>query len=64
MHEFTHEDAAWLSALLMRLSDKQIRDMFRAANYSNAEINLLTRALKTRIVQLDTASRDRHIRNR
>ena len=64
MHDFTHEDAAWLAGLLMRLSDKQIRDMFRAANYSSADVNLLTRALKTRIVQLDAASRDRKIRNR
>ncbi|HEX9959789.1 MAG TPA: hypothetical protein VGB00_02580 [Pyrinomonadaceae bacterium] len=28
------EDADWLSRLLLQLSDKQIRDAFRAANYS------------------------------
>jgi hypothetical protein len=61
MHDFTHEDAAWLSALLKQLSDKQIRDMFRAANYSNTDVNLLTRSLKTRIAQLDAAAKDRHI---
>jgi hypothetical protein len=62
MHDFTHEDAAWLAGLLKQLSDKQIRDMFRAANYSNADVNLLTRSLKTRIAQLDAASKDRHIK--
>jgi len=61
MHDFTHQDAAWLAGLLKQLSDKQIRDMFRAANYSNADVSLLTRSLKTRIAQLDAASRDRHI---
>ena len=61
MHDFTHQDAAWLAGLLKQLSDKQIRDMFRAANYSNADVALLTRSLKTRIAQLDAASRDRHI---
>src|SRR6476661_4226577 len=48
MHDFTHQDAAWLAGLLKQLSDKQIRDMFRAANYSNADVSLLTRSLKTR----------------
>jgi hypothetical protein len=62
MHSFTHADAAWLAGLLKQLSDKQIRDMFRAANYSDANIDLLTRSVKTRITQLDAASRDRHIK--
>ena len=62
MHDFTHEDAAWLAGRLKQLSDKQIRDMFRAANYSTADINLLTRSLKSRIGQLDAASRDKQIK--
>ena len=49
----TVEDARWLGAHLSRLSDRQIRDAFRAANYSRSEIDLLTRAVKDRIRQLN-----------
>ncbi len=55
MHDFTPADARWLSGLLSQLSDKQIRDAFRAANYSDANIRLLTKAVKSRIAQLDRA---------
>lgn len=48
----TVEDARWVGALLSRLSDKQIRDAFRAANYSASEQLLMTRAVRSRIKQL------------
>lgn len=53
------DDARWLSDLLNRLSDKQISDAFRAANYSQADIGLYVRAVKSKIAELDSAAGDR-----
>jgi hypothetical protein len=46
------EEAAWLGGLLSRLSDEQIGDAFRAANYSPAEVRLMTASVRTRINEL------------
>jgi len=48
--------ARWLADLLTKLSDRQIREAFRAANYSPAEIDLLASAFKDRVRQLDQAA--------
>jgi hypothetical protein len=56
MKDLTTADARWLASLLTKLSDRQIRDMFRAANYSPANVDLLTHAVKDRIAQLVRAS--------
>lgn len=54
------EDAEWLSGLLLQLSDRQIRDAFRAANYSPGDINTLTQAVKNKITELSrVTSEDR-----
>ena len=45
----TVADARWLSNLLKRLSDDQIKDAFRAANYSAEEIDLLAGEFRERI---------------
>lgn len=45
-------DAKWVGGLLSRLSDEQIADAFRAANYNAEEVRLLTRAVRTRIDEL------------
>src|SRR5215207_9320543 len=45
----TVADARWLSNLLKRLSDEQIKDAFRAANYSAEEVDLLAGAFRERI---------------
>ena len=45
----TVADARWLSNLLKRLSDDQIKDAFRAANYSPEEVDLLAGAFRERI---------------
>lgn len=50
----TVEQARWVGGLLSRLSDKQINDAFRAANYTPAEISLLSQAVKSRISELMT----------
>jgi hypothetical protein len=46
------EEARWIANLLTRLSDRQVADAFRAANYSPSEIQLLTSAVRSRINEL------------
>lgn len=48
----TVSDARWLSGLLTRLTDEQIKDAFRAANYSPSDVNNLTAAFRGRITDL------------
>lgn len=55
---FTVRQARWLADLLGRLSDRQIRDAFRAARYSNRDIETFTRAVKNKIGELDRAAGD------
>jgi len=45
----TVADARWLSDRLKRLSDEQIKDAFRAANYSPELVDVLAGAFKERI---------------
>ena len=45
----TVADARWLSDLLKKLSDDQIKDAFRSANYSAEEVDLLAGAVRERI---------------
>ena len=42
-------DTKWLAGWLGRLSDHQIRDAFRAANYTTEEVELLAVAVRARI---------------
>jgi hypothetical protein len=42
-------DARWLSSRLNRLSDEQIKDAFRAANYSAAQVDQLSSAFLERL---------------
>ena len=42
----------WIGNILSQLSDKQISDAFRAANYSPEEIEMLTRTVRERINEL------------
>ncbi len=46
------EDTRWITNLLSRLSDGQIHDAFRAANYQPQEIRILAGAVKRRINEL------------
>jgi hypothetical protein len=52
----TVADAQWLSNLLKRLSDDQIKDAFRAANYSTEDVDLLAGAFRERINALAKVS--------
>jgi hypothetical protein len=48
----TTSDAKWLSDLIARLSDDQLKDAFRAANYSTDEVNQLAGAVRERANKL------------
>ena len=52
MRDVSVENAKWVGSLLARLSDKQIEDAFRAANYSPEEVSILARAVRSRINEL------------
>ena len=51
------EDGRWLADLLMQLSDKQIEDAFRAANYKPEEVRIYAQSVKARIAALDKATK-------
>jgi hypothetical protein len=55
--DITPQQASWVANLLRQLSEKQIRDAFRAANYSPAETTMMTRAVQSRIRALNNLSR-------
>jgi hypothetical protein len=46
------EDARWIAGLLSKLSERQIADAFRAANYTPEETRLFTSAVRSRIDEL------------
>lgn len=55
--EIKIEHGRWLADLLLQLSDKQIEDAFRAANYKDEDLKLLAQAFKARINELDAATK-------
>ena len=46
------QDARWIGGLLSQLTTNQLRDAFRAANYSSREINLLVNEVRQRTQEL------------
>jgi hypothetical protein len=46
------DDALWIGRLLSQLSDQQLRDAFRAANYTPGQVALLTREVRERTNEL------------
>lgn len=46
------QDALWVGSLLSQLSDHQIRDAFRAANYTPSQIHLLASEVRERTNEL------------
>jgi hypothetical protein len=46
------DDARWIAGLLSKLSERQIADAFRAANYTPEEVRLFTTAVRSRIDEL------------
>jgi hypothetical protein len=54
--DITVQDAKWLASWLSRLSDEQLKDAFRAANYSPEEVGQLAGAVRARINALTRIS--------
>lgn len=52
MRDITIADARWIGGWLSRLSDRQIQDAFRAANYNPDEVRMLAGAVRKRIQEL------------
>jgi hypothetical protein len=52
MRSIPVDDARWIGSQLAQLSDEQLRDAFRAANYDNATAEGFVTVLRTRINQL------------
>jgi len=52
IQDITVAQAKWLGNILSQLSDQQISDAFRAANYSPEQIEALSRVVKARINEL------------
>ena len=52
MNNLSVQDAQWIGSLLSQLSDAQIRDAFRAANYTPGQINLLAGEVRERTNEL------------
>jgi hypothetical protein len=46
------EEARWIAGLLSKLSERQIGDAFRAANYTPEEVRILAAAVRERIDEL------------
>jgi len=61
MKDITVEQGRWLYVRLSQLDDRQIEDAFRAANYSPADVDLLTKAAKRRITELGNAVSGRNL---
>jgi hypothetical protein len=57
MNDVTIENGRWLGDLLDQLSDKQIDDAFRAANYTPDQIATLRNGFKARLAELDRATK-------
>jgi hypothetical protein len=58
-NDITVAQGRWLYSLLAQLHEEQIRDAFRAANYSPSEVDLLTSATRRRIDELERATNER-----
>jgi hypothetical protein len=52
-HRIPRADARWMGQVLAQLSPSQIREAFRAAGYSSAEIEGFTTVVQNRIAQLN-----------
>jgi hypothetical protein len=50
--KITVEDGRWIASLLARLTDEQIVDAFRAADFKEEEVRLLAQAVRARIEEL------------
>lgn len=47
------DDARWLGGLVSRLSQRQLEDAFRSANYTPDQVRLMTEAVRKRVAELN-----------
>ncbi len=52
MKDIDIDDAQWMASWLSQLTDRQLHDAFRAANYRPDQINLLAREVRERTNEL------------
>src|SRR6185437_4120782 len=52
MKDIRVDDARWIAGLLSQLSDQQLRDAFRAANYTPSQVNILVSEVRERTNEL------------
>lgn len=52
-NDVPREDAKWIGGLLGQLSSKQIEDAFRAAGYSPSQVEQFSKAVESRIAELN-----------
>ena len=64
MDDITVQQGQWLVQRLSQLSDKQIEDAFRAANYSPDEVKILKDGYKARLEELNKATRGASVAGR
>lgn len=64
MRNISIADARWIGGWLSRLSDRQIEDAFRAANYNAEEVRMLASAVRKRIQELASLQPDSTIGRR
>ena len=57
MEDITVAHGRWLVDRLEQISDRQLNDAFRAANYSADDVKLLSDGFKMRVEELDKATR-------
>ena len=57
MRDISVGDARWLGRILSRLSNRQIADAFRAANYTDTEARKLTAEVRRRLSELTSVGR-------
>ena len=57
MEDITVEQGRWLADLLAQLTDKQLADAFRAANYSAEDVTILVEGFRAKMIDLDKVAR-------
>ena len=55
LNDITVENGRWLLSRLTQLSDSQLRDIYRAANYSPTDVDILAQASQRRVRELAEA---------
>ena len=55
--DITVDQAQWITGWLSRLSDRQLEDAFRAANYNPTEVRMMSHGVRARINELQNAQK-------